>query len=274
MGKFLGVNLAAFLAALRADVRSAVPVIVWLTISLAVAISGPFGSYASLTFAERLLYWPLLIGLAVVVSAAIRAFVHGTLNMSSSVGGTVLTAVLIAVTLTPPLYLAVQWLFDPVFGGLAGFFEIFLVVSCVSLGVCALRVSITTTNDSAPQEEPTMAETTLEAPRLLRRIEPVMQGQIWAMTVRDHYVDVQTDKGKSSILMRFSDAMEEVQPLLGAQVHRSHWVAWAGVGSVCRESGKVILHLKNGHQIPVSRNHRDKVDAQFPPLDGVKDAAA
>ena len=49
---------------------------------------------------------------------------------------------------------------------------------------------------------------------------------------------------------------------------------WAGVGSVCREGGKITLHLHNGHQIPVSRNHRPKVDGQFPLTEAVKTAAA
>jgi DNA-binding LytR/AlgR family response regulator len=101
-----------------------------------------------------------------------------------------------------------------------------------------------------------------------------MHGDIWAITVRDHYVDVQTSLGKASMLLRFADAVAEAEPTLGTQVHRSHWVAWQGVGSVCREGGKVMLHLKNGSQIPVSRNHRDKVDTRFPPHPQIKAAAA
>ena len=239
--------------------------------SLAVAISGPFGSYANLTFAERLLYWPPLLALAVVVSSVIRAFVHGTLGLAGTISSSLLTAGLIASILTIPLFFGIRLLFDPIFGGVAGLLDIFLVVFSVSLGVCALRISLATEPEKVP-EQPVQAA---EPPRLLRRIEPQMQGRIWAMTVRDHYVDVQTDRGKVSLLMRFSDAMDEVHPVQGAQVHRSHWVAWEGVGSVCREGGKMILHLKNGSQIPVSRNHRGKVDARFPELDmQVKDAAA
>lgn len=267
-------NLAAFLAALKTDLRSTVLMVVWLTISLAVAISGPFGSYASLSFPERLMCWPLLIGVSVVVSAVIRAFVYTTLNMHGTVAGSLLTSFLIATVLTPPLYLTNHWLFDPIFGGFAGFSEIFFVISCVSLGVCAIRVSVGDDVTAGVTASFVAQEAPPEPPRLMRRVDPEFQGQIWAITVRDHYVDVQTDRGNVSLLMRFSDAMEEALPTLGAQVHRSHWVAWAGVASVFRESGKVILHLKNGQQIPVSRNHRDKVDAQFPPEDGVKDAAA
>jgi hypothetical protein len=42
------------------------------------------------------------------------------------------------------------------------------------------------------------------------------------------------------------------------------------VATVCREGGKLVLQLKSGQQIPVSRNHRAKVDARFPPTPGLK----
>ena len=42
------------------------------------------------------------------------------------------------------------------------------------------------------------------------------------------------------------------------------------ITTVCREGGKLVLQLKSGQQIPVSRNHRAKVDARFPPVPGLK----
>lgn len=262
--------MAAFISVLKDDFRSKAPLIVWLTVSLAVAVSGPFGSYAKLSFGERLLYWPILIAVAVIVSSAIRAFVHGFPAMRGTLRGAVVTAFLISATLSLPLHLAVNWHFDPMNDGLPGFLEVFLVIFSLSLGICALRIAVA--DDAAPQTAP---EPVVElTPRLHRRIEPALQGQIWAISVRDHYVDVQTERGKVSLLMRFTDAMAEAEPTLGAQVHRSHWVAWQGVASVCRDGAKEILTLKNGHQIPVSRNHRDKVDAQFPPMVSLKDVAA
>ena len=117
----------------------------------------------------------------------------------------------------------------------------------------------------APPEAPADVMKATVLPRLLRRIEPEYQGEIWAITVRDHYVDVQTSLGKVSLLMRFSDAVEEVDGVPGGQVHRSHWVAWAGVGSVARDGGKVTLQLRNGDQIPVSRVNRNKVYTRSPP---------
>ena len=38
------------------------------------------------------------------------------------------------------------------------------------------------------------------------------------------------------------------------QVHRSHWVARAAVTRTVRRSGRVILELVNGVDVPVSRS--------------------
>jgi hypothetical protein len=262
--------MAAFLAELKADFQSKIPLVVWITVSLAVAISGPFGSYSTLSLLERLCFWTPAVGVGLLIGSVVRAFVYGTLALKGFFSGSLLITALVCIAVCPPLYGVVKLLFDPMFGGLVGFVDIFLLVSTISLGVCALRIST-----DAPRDPASEPSTEIDyRPRLLRRIDPTMHGDIWAITVRDHYVDVQTSLGKASLLLRFADAVAEAEPTLGTQVHRSHWVAWQGVGSVCREGGKVMLHLKNGSQIPVSRNHRDKVDTRFPPHPQIKAAAA
>lgn len=261
--------MGAFLKELRADTRSPVPWVVCLTVAMAVALTGPFGSYGALTISERVLFWTPLVFLAVVVGTVIRAFVYGTLGLQGRVAGSLLSAVLNCAVICPALYALLNSLFPPIFSSASGLFEIVLLVASLSLGVCAIRSA------AEPPEAPVKAEgqsapaaaprnDLRHEPRLTRRLDEGKRGEIWAISVRDHYVDVHTSLGKTSILMRFSDAIAEVDSLPGAQVHRSHWVAWSGVGSVCREAGKMILHLKNGHQIPASRNNRDKVDARFP----------
>lgn len=262
-----GVVMEVFLKELRAEAWSYVPWVAWVTISVAVAIAGPFGSYSNMSLAERVVFWTPLVLVGVAVSSMLRAYVYGVLGLHGTLRGSLLITALNCIVVCPPLYGLLSLMMPPMFGGLGHFFEIFLLVSSISLGVCALR-----SVPAADEEEPSVVHP--KQPRLLRRIAPELQGEVWAITVRDHYVDVQTSRGKSSLLMRFSDAINEVDCQPGAQVHRSHWVAWAGVGSVCREGGKMILHLKNGHQIPVSRNNRDKVEAVFPLLADAKTVAA
>ena len=263
--------MGAFLKELSAEARSLVPWTLWVTISFAVAIAGPFGSYGAMSVTTRVLFWTPVIAVALIAATVVRALIYGSLNMGGTIKGSIVATVFNCLIICPPLYLLLNGVFPHMFGLITNFFEIFVLVASISLGICALRISAE--NEAQDAQSPP-SPVTVRIPRLMRRIDPDMQGEIWAITVRDHYVDVQTSVGKSSLLMRFSDAVDEVDCQPGAQVHRSHWVAWSGVGSVCREGGKMILHLKNGHQIPVSRNHRDKVDAMFPLLPDAKTAAA
>jgi DNA-binding LytR/AlgR family response regulator len=85
------------------------------------------------------------------------------------------------------------------------------------------------------------------------------------VSVRDHYVDVLTDKGKASLLMRFSDAIAETSPEPGARVHRSYWVAWAAVAATERSGATLRLRLTDGTLVPVSRAQRATVEARGSP---------
>jgi hypothetical protein len=258
--------MLSFRRELLAELRSPVPLVAWLCLSVVVSIMGPFGSYGALTLSERALFWTPLLGLGVVVGAAIRTLVSCRFGPTPSLKSSLLIAGLNAVLLAPALYaLIVLVVADKVHAHVQGA-EIAVLIASVSLGICALRIAV------AGEGAPTDAVDTGSTPRLLRRLDPDVCGEIWAISVRDHYVDVQTSGGKTSLLMRLSDAMDEVEGHLGAQVHRSHWVAWGAVSTVCREGGKLVLQLKSGQQIPVSRNHRAKVDARFPPTPGLKAA--
>jgi len=73
-------------------------------------------------------------------------------------------------------------------------------------------------------------------------------------------------QGESLVLLRLSDAIREVGDTAGAQVHRSHWVAWDAITAARREGDRAILTLKTGTEIPVSRANLGKIkDAGFLP---------
>lgn len=94
-----------------------------------------------------------------------------------------------------------------------------------------------------------------QRPALMERLKPALRdADIYALTAEDHYVRILTSKGEDLILMRLSDAIKEVASLKGLSVHRSWWVAEAGVKTTLRKDGKIILTLKNETQAPVSRS--------------------
>ncbi len=93
----------------------------------------------------------------------------------------------------------------------------------------------------------------------LRRLPQPMGHDIVHVSVEDHYVHAVTTAGREMILMRFRDALAELEMLDGLQVHRSHWVAAAHVVTVRRQGSKMVLQLDNGTEIPVSRAFRTAI---------------
>jgi hypothetical protein len=104
--------------------------------------------------------------------------------------------------------------------------------------------------------QPAAAEASPAPPRFLERLPPKLRdAELWAVEAEDHYLRLHTSRGQDLILMRFSDALAELEGADGAQTHRSWWVARAAVVDVRRADGRATLTLRNGAQAPVSRSH-------------------
>lgn len=82
-----------------------------------------------------------------------------------------------------------------------------------------------------------------------------------ALEAEDHYLRVHTSAGSTLILLRLGDAVAELGPERGAQVHRSWWVARGAVERIERAGEKVALVLRGGLRVPVSRGNRAKLAA-------------
>jgi hypothetical protein len=84
---------------------------------------------------------------------------------------------------------------------------------------------------------------------------------LWAVSSEDHYLRVHTSAGQHMILMRLADAIVMLDGVDGLQTHRSWWVARAGLRDARRDSGKVVLTLIDGTDVPVSRANASTVRA-------------
>ncbi|GGB72486.1 MULTISPECIES: LytTR family DNA-binding domain-containing protein [Henriciella] len=82
---------------------------------------------------------------------------------------------------------------------------------------------------------------------------------LYAVSSEDHYCRVVTSLGSELILMRLSDAERELASVDGLRVHRSWWVSRKGIAESRREGGKIVLTLKSGDEVPVSRSYQDAV---------------
>lgn len=89
--------------------------------------------------------------------------------------------------------------------------------------------------------------------------------EIVALQAEDHYVRVFTNAGSALIRYRFGDAMRDVAPLDGMQVHRSFWVRRSAVVGLDIRSSTWLITISSGQQVPVSQAFRAVVrSSQLP----------
>ncbi len=114
--------------------------------------------------------------------------------------------------------------------------------------------------------EPAQPSRDLHEPEVLRSglvaLLPAKVGtDIVALQAEDHYVRVFTHAGSALIRYRFGDAMRDVAPLDGLQVHRSFWVRRSSITGVDTRSNPWLVTISSGQQIPVSQAFRAVVRA-------------
>jgi hypothetical protein len=255
--------MRAFLDEMRASLRLPVTQAAWVFLTALMALSGPFGSYQEIPLVQRLLFWLVVTALAIVLAVAVRVVVYSRLGLTGLWPAGVITSVIVAAILTWPLHLLMREnagiypLLPPAPDELAPF------VFCLTLGFCAIRHAIDQREGLpglAGFADGAGADKAEALPRLVGRLTPELRGPVWRVSGRDHYVDILTDKGTGSVLMRFSDALAELDGMDGEQVHRSHWVAAHAVAGAVREGGRVFLRLVCGERVPVSRTYLPQVE--------------
>lgn len=93
------------------------------------------------------------------------------------------------------------------------------------------------------------------APKVLSRLPVHLQeAELYALSAEDHYVRVHTSKGEEMVLMRLSDAIEETGGVIGAQTHRSWWVARSAIEKISSKGRTAEITLRSEVNVPVSRN--------------------
>lgn len=130
----------------------------------------------------------------------------------------------------------------------------YIYVFAVSLVLTVIGILVSRANKA---DAPSMPGTGDSAQRFLERLPVKYRGaELWAVSSEDHYLRIHTSRGEELILMRLADAVRELDGAAGVQVHRSWWVAKDGVSDARRDNGKLVLVLKNGTDVPVSRTYQ------------------
>lgn len=259
----------------RAMAQPVIPV-VWLVTSIFGIVASPFGT-EHFPLTGRVAFWPITIGLGVLVGGCLRVVVRDCWGLRSFWPEAPLIAVLAALGLTP-LFLALaravagpeQHVPSP--PAMTGYIFIMSIITSTLRHALAatwpgMPVTATPGAGAAPPEpaltDPVPADPAPPgrdaAARLMARLSPELRAPLIRLQMRDHYVEVFTQAGSETVLLRMADAICAAEGVEGLQVHRSHWVALQAIRGLMRAQGKVSLALRDGTQIPVSRGNAPAV---------------
>ena len=239
-----------------------------LGLGVVMAVTGPFGSFVATGLITRLVYFTatdLLIWLQVLGAAILLAHVEVT-SRWPIVARMALAGVLAAVPGTLEIILLYGWLVRPM--PLVAALEIFpqavflTVIISVLFGLfIERRLHADADSERARVAAiPAVADAPVSAtPDFFRRVPPALGRDLLALEMEDHYLRIHTALGSDLILLRLRDALAELGPSRGRQVHRSWWVAEGAIASVERDARRLVLILRNGLQVPVSKTFRDQV---------------
>ncbi|WP_114966022.1 LytTR family DNA-binding domain-containing protein [Alkalilacustris brevis] len=235
---------------LRAHLTDPVVLAVQAGVALVLAVSGPFGTFESLSLAARLLYWPAIVFGTYAIGAALTLLVLSPANRPAPpspwlvLRGTVVVGIAVTAFVSLLNLAAFGW------RGYAGMLAppallgTFLVTGVV-LGIREIILV-----QQTPGRRP---------PPILARLPLGKRGALLALTAQDHYVEVVTENGAELVLMPLRDAIRLSGGQPGLRVHRSHWVALDAVTDARRRGDGAVLTLTNGLEIPVSRGHMGAV---------------
>ena len=251
-------------------------------LAVVMAVIGPFGSYNFLGLSGRLLYFTIT-GVSFWLMITFLAALLGGLDWTERWPVPFRMAIAGFVSAAPGtlvIFLVHGWLVQPIpirFAPQIFAESAFLaVVISVVVGLFVdwrlhaeadlERARVAGAAQPAPGPtpmsmpgQPAQVPSAPPATDFFRRIPPALGRELLALQMEDHYLRIHTALGSDLILLRLRDAIGELGPERGLQVHRSWWVANGAVAAVERSAGRSILVLRNGLQVPVSKSFRDQV---------------
>lgn len=240
--------------------------LMWVAGSVALGLIGPFGTFETLSRAMRLLFWGGVLAAALTVVGAVSVLVR-LVFPGRRVLGLMVQGALITFILGPMIWAlchAVPW-GDP--AAVPGLGKFILVVFAVWFCISALQGQfgpVPMLSEAQPQPRPAPvggdgpslaadAGAILRRPAFLERSDLHLPGAVMRVSADDHYLIIQTDQGMGRIIMRFRDALPDLEALPGFRIHRSHWVAAHAVLRLRLEGRRHVMDLCDGTSLPVSQ---------------------
>ncbi|SHL98798.1 transcriptional regulator, LytTR family [Roseovarius pacificus] len=241
---------------------SPLTIFIWVACIVLATLAGPFGSYESMHWPVRLLYWFLVVSIGMLFGYGARGLAVLVVGFERPLIFDAFASLTVGVTFGPIVWMLRSNL-EPATSTIELYlFEVMLNTFVVSAGIFVLRRQICRSEpvaylvNHAEDEIPKP-----DQPRLLRRLPKEKRGRVLRISANDHYVEVVTMAGSEVLRMRLADAIDEMEPVEGYCVHRSHWVTRSAIVGTERESAhKLFVLLCNGDRVPVSRKYRPNLE--------------
>ena len=235
-----------------------VRLILVFSVSLLLAIGGPFGTYSIGNLFSRLLYWLVLIATSLVLGVLVKRVVSRLVPNLSVLWQECVVILCLTLIYTPLLRLWSDFISPGSVSQMVPFWRQSLEVGAICIALALIYHGLPIVLRSR-DIEPRTAEKI--RPRLLDRIPEHSESEILRLSVNGHKVEVVTNTGTVYLRMRFADAVQEMSEVTGFCTHRSHWVtAQAIVGHEIHNERPVLI-LCNGDVVPVSRKYQPDLEA-------------
>lgn len=237
-----------------------------VAIVFVLAMVGPFYTFSSLTFSNRLVYWAVisyvnyLVGFCASVYVGHLLYAKGLPELASRMISGFVSGIPIAfIVWTVNKYIYGFDMSDGLgFWGLLGYCAIIAMV----ISLMFYLFSLETRKNEPFSSQPATVKTNAK-PAFLHRLPAHLGSDILSLDAQDHYVNVTTKNGSALVLIRLVDAISELEGLEGLRIHRSHWIAADAVSKTKRENGKLLVELTNGTALPVSRTYAKNLKDKF-----------
>jgi DNA-binding LytR/AlgR family response regulator len=230
-------------------------VFAWGLISTLLAVIAPYQAVMGYGFSSRLGYWACVNAMAILVAASL----HEHLRLRYQAGGLAveaLTALAQAAVIGPMVWLVNIHVFGFEVRGAAWLAQFTLIAFIVATCVALIRYEMQKIRHFALADHGGMVASVLTQPprpAFLDRLETPLVGDVLMVSADNHYLEVVTTDGQGRVLMRFRDAMAELDDLPGFRIHRSHWVARSHLRRVRQDGRRYMAELTCGLMLPVSQ---------------------
>lgn len=212
---------------------------------------GPFGSYESMDFPTRFVYWSaLMVGVGffmhISMTTALTTPYLGKLPQFIRIG----IGSIIAGLPGAAVVIFVNEVFWPVTITLTRIGTIWMQVALVGYVIGVVEYM-----QWGPAKD---TEDKPERTEFHNRLSASEKAEIISLSMQDHYVDVTTSEGSELVLIRMSDAIGEVSGIAGARIHRSHWIAKSHLQNIEKDKARHLAVLSDGRTLPISNTYLDQ----------------